>query len=172
MLSVCFCVIAISVRVSNAFIMLHSTIKKHLLKAPWYEWYFAQKWHDWPHNFPLQYNWWFLSFTHLLSHLLTPSVIGQPNRPGARSGSHCLCEYCFSFCFSVSTVSGSHFPTFCYGFRVERQVFWKRCATGFEISFLLFGGCVKKCQPNQQQRVYKPCSIKETARTMGPSEVI
>ncbi len=26
--------------------------------------------------------------------------------------------------------------------------------------------------PNQQQHVYKPCGIKETARTMGPSEVV
>ncbi len=33
--------------------------------------------------------------------------------------------------------------TFCYGFRVERHVSWKRSATGFEIRFLLFGGCVK-----------------------------
>ncbi len=32
-----------------------------------------------------------------------------------------------------------------------------------------FGGCVNKCQPNQQQRIYKPYGIKETARTMGPS---
>ncbi len=61
--------------------------------------------------------------------------------------------------------------TFCYGFRVEQHVSWKRCATGFEIRFLLFGGC-QKCQPNQQQHVYKPRGIKETARTMGPSEVV
>ncbi len=59
--------------------------------------------------------------------------------------------------------SSSHrCPTFCYGFRVERHVSWKRCATGFEIRFLLFGGC----QPNQQQHVYKPRGIKETARTL------
>ncbi len=30
----------------------------------------------------------------------------------------------------------------------------------------------QKCQPNQQQHVYKPRGIKETARTMGPSEVV
>ncbi len=38
-------------------------------------------------------------------------------------------------------------PTFCSGFRVERHVSWKRCATGFEIRFLLFGGCVKNVSP-------------------------
>ncbi len=44
--------------------------------------------------------------------------------------------------------SSSHrCPTFCYGFRVEQHVSWKRCATGFEIRFLLFGGCVKNVSP-------------------------
>ncbi len=44
--------------------------------------------------------------------------------------------------------SSSHrCPTFCYGFRVERHVSWKRCATGFEIHFLLFGGCVRNVSP-------------------------
>ncbi len=38
-------------------------------------------------------------------------------------------------------------PTFCYGFQVEQYVSWKRCATGFEIRFLLFGGCVKNVSP-------------------------
>ncbi len=35
----------------------------------------------------------------------------------------------------------------------------------------LFGWVCQKCQPNQQQRVYKPAVLK-TARTMGPSEII
>ncbi len=44
--------------------------------------------------------------------------------------------------------TGAHSgPTFCYGFWVERHVSWKRCATGFEIRFLLFGGCVKNVSP-------------------------
>jgi len=30
----------------------------------------------------------------------------------------------------------------------------------------------QKCQPNQQQHVYKPRGIKETARTMGSSKVV
>ncbi len=68
--------------------------------------------------------------------------------------------------------SGSHrCTTFCYGFRVEQHASWKQCAMGFEIRFLLFGGCVKNA-PNQQQRVNKPCGIKETDRTMGSNEVI
>ncbi len=37
--------------------------------------------------------------------------------------------------------------TFCYGLRVERHVSWNQCATGFEIRFLLFGGCVKNVSP-------------------------
>ncbi len=36
----------------------------------------------------------------------------------------------------------------------------------------VFSCLVEKCQSNQQQRVYKPRGIKETARTMGSSEVI
>ncbi len=36
---------------------------------------------------------------------------------------------------------------FCYGFRVELYISWKRCATGFVIRFLLFGGCVKNVSP-------------------------
>ncbi len=74
--------------------------------------------------------------------------------------------------------SGSHrFPMFCYSFRVEWHVSWKQCATEFEKRFYTFivslvWWVYLKCQPNQQQRVYKPCSIKETAHTMGPSEVI
>ncbi len=44
--------------------------------------------------------------------------------------------------------SNSHrCPTFCYGFRVEQHVSWKRCATGFQIRFLLFGGCVWNVWP-------------------------
>ncbi len=38
-------------------------------------------------------------------------------------------------------------PKFCYGYRVERHVSWKRCAMGFEIRFLLFGRCVKNGSP-------------------------
>ncbi len=30
----------------------------------------------------------------------------------------------------------------------------------------------KKCQPNQQKHVYEPRGIKDTARTMCPSEVV
>ncbi len=37
--------------------------------------------------------------------------------------------------------------TFYYGSRFERHVSWKRCAMGFEIRFLLFGGCVKNVSP-------------------------
>ncbi len=47
----------------------------------------------------------------------------------------------------------------------------QRCATGFEMFSLVWWVC-QKCQPNQQQHVYKPRGIKETARTMGPSEVV
>ncbi len=44
--------------------------------------------------------------------------------------------------------SSSHqCTTFCYGFRVERHVSWQRCATGFEIRFHLFGGCVRNVSP-------------------------
>ncbi len=39
-------------------------------------------------------------------------------------------------------------------------------------TFSLVWWLYQKCQPNQQQHVYKPRGIKETARTMGPSEVI
>ncbi len=38
--------------------------------------------------------------------------------------------------------------------------------------FSLVWWVCQKCKPNQQQHVYKPHGIKETARTMGPSEVI
>ncbi len=48
---------------------------------------------------------------------------------------------------SAARSSSQRCPTFCYGFRVERHVSWKRCATGFEIRFLLFGGCVKNVSP-------------------------
>ncbi len=40
-----------------------------------------------------------------------------------------------------------------------------------DVFSLVWWAC-QKCQPNQQQRVYKPRGIKETARTVGPSEVI
>ncbi len=70
------------------------------------------------------------------------------------------CNVCFEFCFmfkfscllfwSLVMVPFSHVillpscnpgahsssdPTFCYGFRVERHVSWKRCGTVFEIRF-------------------------------------
>ncbi len=55
--------------------------------------------------------------------------------------------------------SGSHrCPTFSYSFWVKPHVSWKRCATGFEIRFLLFGGCVKNVSPISIN-VYKPHSI-------------
>ncbi len=73
---------------------------------------------------------------------------------------------------SLNQCSSSHrCQTFCYCFRVERYVSWKRCTTGFEIRFLLFGGCVKNVSPISSN-VFKPHGIKETARTVGPSEVI
>ncbi len=49
--------------------------------------------------------------------------------------------------FPGASSSSHRCSTFCYGFRVERHVSWKRCATGFEIRFLLFGGCVKDVSP-------------------------
>ncbi len=49
-------------------------------------------------------------------------------------------------------------------FRVERHVSWKRCATGFEIRFVLFGGCVLNVIPISSS-VYKPQAIKESTRT-------
>ncbi len=73
----------------------------------------------------------------------------------------------FLYCLKYSGASSSS-----HGFRVERNVSWKRCATGFGDTFSLVWWVCQKCQPNQQQRVYKPHGIKETARTMGPSEVI
>ncbi len=77
-------------------------------------------------------------------------VILAPRWPGASSSSH-------------------RCPTICYGFRGERHVSWKRFATVcnrvWDIFSLVWWLC-QKCQPNQQQRVYKPCGIKETARTM------
>ncbi len=66
-------------------------------------------------------------------------------------------------------------PTFCYGFQVERHVSWKRCAMVCNRvldTFSLVWWVCQKCQPNQQQNVYKPRGIKETARTMDPSKVI
>ncbi len=76
------------------------------------------------------------------------------------------------FHFIISPGSSSHrCPTFCHGFRVERNVSWKRCTTGLEMFSLVWWVC-QKCQPNQQQHVYKPRGIKETARTMSPSEVV
>ncbi len=47
----------------------------------------------------------------------------------------------------------------------------QRWATGFEIRFLLFGGCVRNVSPISSNIYIKPRGIKETARTMGPSEV-
>ncbi len=48
-------------------------------------------------------------------------------------------------------------------------------ATGFEIRFLMFGGCVKNVSPISSNvlnfKFLIPSGIKETAR-MGPSEVI
>ncbi len=62
--------------------------------------------------------------------------------------------HCFHFSFQIVplTFPGAHSSshrctTFCYGFQVERHVSWKRCATGFEIRFLLFGWCVKNISP-------------------------
>ncbi len=42
---------------------------------------------------------------------------------------------------------------------------------GLRYAFSCLGG-VSEISANQQQRVYKPRGIKETARTMGPSEVV
>ncbi len=41
---------------------------------------------------------------------------------------------------------------------------------GLRYIFSLVWWVCQKCQANQQQHVYKPRGIKETARTMGPSE--
>ncbi len=54
---------------------------------------------------------------------------------------------------------------------------WTTCfletvCNGIWDTFSLVWWVCQKCQPNQQQRVYKPSGIKETARTMGPSEVV
>ncbi len=38
--------------------------------------------------------------------------------------------------------------------------------------FSLVWWVYQKCQPNQQQHVYKPRGIKDTARTIGPREVV
>ncbi len=43
---------------------------------------------------------------------------------------------------------------------------------GLRYTFSLVWWVCQKCQSNQQQHVYKPRCIKETARTMDPSEVI
>ncbi len=48
----------------------------------------------------------------------------------------------------------------------ERHVSWKRCATGFEISFSCLVGVSKISA--QSAATYKPLGVKETARTMGP----
>ncbi len=44
--------------------------------------------------------------------------------------------------------SASHrCAAFCYGFRVERHVSWKRCATGFEIVFSCLVGVSEMSEP-------------------------
>ncbi len=49
---------------------------------------------------------------------------------------------------------------------VERHVSWQRCCKqGLRYVFSCLVGVCQKCQPNQQQHVYKPRGIKETART-------
>ncbi len=107
------------------------------------------------------------------------------------------CNVCFEFCFmfkfscllfwSLVMVPFSHvilLPscnpgahsssdrclTFCYGFRVERHVSWKRCATGFEGRFLLFGVSVKNVSPISSNMYIKPRGIKETAHTMSNND--
>lgn len=85
MLSVCLCVIASSVRVSNAFILLHSTRKntcsKHLDMSD-----ILHRGDTTGHIISIfsTINW-FLSFTEYLRVRFVmsalPSVIGQPNRP-------------------------------------------------------------------------------------------
>ncbi len=97
----------------------------------------------------------FLLLTNDISQLTITShwLTGVICRPGARSSSH-------------------RCPTFCFGFRVERHVSWKRCLTvcnGVWDTFSLVWWVCQKCQ---QQHVYKPRGIKETARSMGSSEVI
>ncbi len=59
-------------------------------------------------------------------------------------------HYNYSWTPSLSSgvrSSSNWCATFCYGFRVERHVSWKRCTTGCEIRFLLFGGCVTNISP-------------------------
>lgn len=48
----------------------------------------------------------------------------------------CLCVNIRLFCTSLLQ-----------GFRVERPVSWKQCATGFEVCFLLFCGVCQRCYP-------------------------
>uniref|UniRef100_A0A8C1IG92 Cysteine sulfinic acid decarboxylase n=1 Tax=Cyprinus carpio TaxID=7962 RepID=A0A8C1IG92_CYPCA len=69
-------------------------------------------------------------------------------------GTHGLSERvdkAFALARNTGARSSSHrCATFCYVFRVERHVSWKRCATvcnGFEMRFLLFGGCVRNVGP-------------------------
>ncbi len=72
-----------------------------------------------------------------------------------------------SYLFVIEIPSGAHSgPTFCYGFRVERRVSWKRYATGFEIVFSCLVG-VSEMSANQQQHVYKPHGLKETAHNVS-----
>ncbi len=78
--------------------------------------------------------------------------------------------FCLIFNLSRGTFKFTPVPNVLLCFRVERHVSWKRvqrCAT-----FSLVWWVCQKCQPNQQQHVYKPSSFKDTARTMSPSEVI
>ncbi len=55
--------------------------------------------------------------------------------------------------------------TFCYDFWVERHVSWKRCATGFETRFFLFGGCVKNSNPISSN-MYKNMFLKYSAKLL------
>ncbi len=84
-------------------------------------------------------------------------------------------------------ILGLHPETWSYQGHVQAQTAAQRFATvsglndmfpengvqrGLRYVFSCLVGVVKKCQPNQQRHVYKPRGIKETARTMGPSEVV
>ncbi len=100
-------------------------------------------------------------------------------RSEAAGCNHRMPMWIGSFCLHskwTGARSASHrCQKFCYGFRVERHVSWKRCATVcnrvWDMFSLVWWVC-QKCQPNQQQRVKKPRRFKETARTMGPTELI
>ncbi len=66
--------------------------------------------------------------------------------------------------------SGSHRPNILLRFLGWTTCFLETVCNGVWDTFSLVWWVCQKCQPNQQQHVYKPHGIKETARTMGPCD--